>query len=128
MVDFRAQARRKEAIFFGTEAVNAYQKLRRNISYLDPELQAGFAKSKSAAYRILAELLVEDDRLGAAEQVLDLLKEQELREVVRGVADSATAKVQPVALTSAEQKAEGGLALAEDSSVALMDVSIEYAT
>lgn len=128
MLDFRARDHRQEAIFFGTEAVNAYQKLRRNISDLDPEMQAKFAESKSGAYRVLAELLVQDDRLGAAEQVLDLLKEQELREVVRGAADSAATKVQPVALTSAEQKAESGLASAEDSSVELMDVSIEYAS
>jgi CHAT domain-containing protein/tetratricopeptide (TPR) repeat protein len=125
MLDFRAQSLREEAIFFGTEAVNAYQKLRRGISNLDPDVQAGFAESKSAAYRILAELLVEDDRLGAAEQVLDLLKEQELKEVVRGAAENS--KSQPVPLTSSEQKADAGLSSAEDSSAALMDVSIEYA-
>jgi CHAT domain-containing protein/Tfp pilus assembly protein PilF len=125
MLDFRAQSLRQEAIFFGVEAVNSYQKLRRNITELDPDLQTTFVQSKSAAYRILAELLVEDDRLGAAEQVLDLLKEQELQEVVRGAAENSRA--QPVPLTSSEQKADAGLASAEDSSVALMDVSIEYA-
>jgi len=35
----------------------------------------------SATYRQLAELLVQSDRLGEAEQALDLLKEEELKEV-----------------------------------------------
>jgi len=33
---------------------------------LDKDVQAGFAKSKSASYRELAELLVQTDRLGEA--------------------------------------------------------------
>ena len=37
-------------------------------------------------YRVLAELLVEADRLGEAEEILDLLKEQELKDIVRGAA------------------------------------------
>ena len=88
MIDFRNQQRPDEAIFFGMDAVNAFQQMRKNIAGLDQDLQAGFAQSKSETYRELAELLVQTDRLGEAEQVLDLLKEQELKEVVRGAADN----------------------------------------
>jgi CHAT domain-containing protein/dienelactone hydrolase len=127
MIDFSIQNRPEEAIFFGTEAVNSYQQIRKNISGLEEDLQTGFAKSKSATYRMLAELLVQADRLGEAEQVLDLLKEQELQEVVRGATASAEAKVEPLKLTGAQQQAESGLAAAEKTALALTDTSTEYA-
>jgi CHAT domain-containing protein len=127
MIDFRDQRRLNEAIFFGMEAVNAFQQLRKNIAGLDQDLQAGFAQSKSETYRELAELLVQTDRLGEAEHVLDLLKEQELKEVVRGAADNPAAKVEPLPLTSAQQKVQGDLATPEAAAMALTDVSIEYA-
>ncbi|HEV3218529.1 MAG TPA: tetratricopeptide repeat protein [Candidatus Acidoferrales bacterium] len=125
---FRGQQRQEMAIFFGMESVNSFQQIRKNISGLDKELQAGFAKSKSATYRELAELLVQTDHLGEAERVLDLLKEQELKEVVRGAADDAAAKVEPLKLTPAQQKAQTELAIPEKTAEALTGVSLEYGT
>ena len=126
MIGFRGQQRPEEAIFFGMEAVNCYQQIRKNIYGLDKDLQTGFAQSKSATYRELAELLVESDRLGEAEQVLDLLKEQELKEVVRGAAGNPEAKVEPLKLNAIQQKAQSELTTAEKTAVALTDLSIEY--
>jgi CHAT domain-containing protein len=100
MMGFRKQHRLEEAIFFGFEAVNSYQLIRKNITGLDKSLQAGFAQSKSGAYRTLAELLIEAGRLGDAEQILDLLKEQELNDLVPGSGPGAgameTPKLSPV--------------------------------
>jgi CHAT domain-containing protein len=127
MIGFRDQQRREEAILFGMDAVNSYQQIRKNISGLGKELRTGFAQSKSATYRALAELLVQADRLAEAEQVLDLLKEQELKEVVRGAADHAEARVQPLKLTAAQQAAERALEAPEKTAAALMDTSAEYA-
>jgi CHAT domain-containing protein/Tfp pilus assembly protein PilF len=127
MLDFRTQHRTEEAIFFGTEAVNSYQLMRRNISGLDQSLQEGFAQSKSATYRILAELLLQANRLGEAEQVLDLLKEQELQEVVIGAADRPGAHATPLNLTPNEQQVEADLATHEQSAVALTELSAQYA-
>lgn len=127
MTDFRDQGHPDEAIFFGTDAVNAFQQVRRNIAGLDQELQSGFAQSKSETYRELAELLVQTGRLGEAEHVLDLLKEQELKEVVRGAADNPAARVDPLTLTAAQQKAQTDLAAPEAQSAALAEASIEYA-
>jgi CHAT domain-containing protein len=110
------------------EAVNSYQQIRKNISGLDKDLQAGFAQSKSATYRILAELLVQANRLGEAEQILDLLKEQELNDIVRGVAPDAGAKIEPLKLTAAQQKAQDDLATPEKIAVALTDLCMEYET
>ena len=127
MIGFRNQHRREEAIFFGMEAVNSYQQIRRNISGLDKDLQAGFAQSKSGAYRVLAELLVQADRLGEAEQILDLLKEQELKDIVRGTAPDAAAKIEFLKLTAAQQKAQSELETPEKMAVALTDPCMEYA-
>lgn len=127
MIGFRSENRREEAILFGMDAVNSYQQIRKNISGLGKELQTGFAQSKSATYRTLAELLVQADRLGEAEQVLDLLKEQELKEVVRGAADNPEARVEPLKLSSAQQTAQTDLEGPEKSAVALMEASAEYA-
>jgi CHAT domain-containing protein len=127
MIGFRNEQRNDEAILFGTDAVNSYQQIRKNIEGLDKDLQVGFVQSKSATYRILAELLVKSDRLGEAEQVLDLLKEQELKEVVRGAADNATTKVEPLKLTSAQQAVETQLDAPEKTAIAMTDMSAEYA-
>jgi CHAT domain-containing protein/tetratricopeptide (TPR) repeat protein len=126
MLDFRTQHRLEEAIFFGTEAVNAYQLMRRNIRGLDQSLQEQFAQSKSATYRMLAELLLEANRLGEAEQVMDLLKEQELQEVVLGTADHPDPHATPLNLTRAEQDVETDLAAHEQAAVALTDLSAQY--
>ena len=75
---------------------------------------------------MLAELLVQADRLGEAEQVLDLLKEQELKEVVRGAADDAAAKVEPLKLTARSRRRRASWRLGEDGAGA-DGVSVEYA-
>lgn len=124
---FRDLHRPEAAILFGIDAVNSYQQMRKNISGLDKDLQTGFTKSKSAAYRELAELLVQTDRLGEAEQVLDLLKEQELKEVVRGTGIDPSAKVEPLKLTGAQQSAQSELVVPEKTAEALTGLSLEYA-
>jgi len=122
---FRGQQRPEVAIFFGTGAVNSFQQMRRNISGLDKDLQSGFAQSKSATYRQLAELLVQADRLGEAEQVLDLLKEQELKEVVRGANGDPTGRT--IVLTPEQQKAQSELDTPEKAAVTLTALNMEYA-
>jgi len=104
MMGFRKQHHLEEAIFFGLEAVNSYQSIRKNITGMDKNLQAGFAQSKSGAYRTLAELLVEAGRLGDAEQILDLLKEQELKDLAPGSGSGAS--IAPIKLSPAQQKVE----------------------
>jgi CHAT domain-containing protein len=127
MYGFRSNHLPQQAILFGLEAVNAYQQIRRNIGGLDKELQTGFVQSKSSTYRMLAELLVEQDRLGEAEQVLDLLKEQELKEVVRGAGETPAATAQPLKLADNQQIAEDQLASEEAAAATLADLSADYA-
>lgn len=127
MIGFRDQHLPEEAIFFGMDAVNSYQQIRRNISGLDKDLQAGFLQSKSTTYRALAELLVQSDRLGEAEQVLDLLKEQELKEVVRGAAANPETRIAPLKLNGVQEQAQSELPTGEKAALALADMSVEFA-
>ncbi len=126
MIGFEKQHRPEVAIFFGLDAVNSYQQIRKNISSLERDLQAGFAQSRAAAYRNLAELLMETGRLGEAEQVLDLLKEQELKDIVRGAAPDATAKMEPLRLSTAQQKAQSELDSQQQKTIALEEMSLQY--
>ena len=67
------------AIFFGKEAVNTLQKLRGNLSGSSNEAQQAFvsAEEVKAVYRTLANLLISEQRLSEAQQILAMLKEQE---------------------------------------------------
>jgi CHAT domain-containing protein/uncharacterized protein HemY len=126
MMGLREQHLPEEAIFFGMDAVNNYQQIRKNISGMAKEVQAGFAQSKSATYRMLAELLVESGRLGEAEEILDLLKEQELKDIVRGTDPNAAAKAVPLKFTALQQKVLGQMAELEKRAMPLDQLNVEY--
>jgi CHAT domain-containing protein len=127
MIGLRDQHHPEEAIFFGIQAVNAYQAIRKNISEMDKDLQAGFAQSKSMTYRILAELLIETGRLGEAEEILDLLKEQELKDLVRRTVPDAVQKFGPLSLTPAQQRAESAMAGLQEPALAFEQENVEAA-
>ena len=126
MLGFRKQHRPEEAIFFGLEAVNSYQRIRQNIAGMDKDLQSAFAQSKSGSYRLLAELLVEAGQLGEAEQILDLLKEQELKDVVPNAAAGAAAKFEPIKLSPEQQDAEKALPDLEKKAREIEESSLAY--
>jgi CHAT domain-containing protein/uncharacterized protein HemY len=128
MIGLRDQHRPEDAIFFGMEAVSAYEQIRNNISGMDKDLQSGFAQSKSMTYRVLAELLIEADRLGGAEEILDLLKEQELRDIVRSAAPDGAAKIETLKLTAAQRKAQSDMTDLEKKALAFEQLSVEAAS
>ncbi len=64
-------------IFYGKSAVNKYQQLRSNIGTFDKQIQKTFLKSIEHTYRGLAELLIEQDRLAEAQQILNSFKDQQ---------------------------------------------------
>ncbi len=126
MIGFRKQNKPEEAIFFGLLAVNDYEQIRKNILGMDKEVQAGFAQSRSGAYRMLAELLVEAGRAGQAEQILDLLKEQELQDVVTTAATSFPG-IEPLKLSPAQLDAEDALPDLEKKARVIEEASLAYA-
>jgi CHAT domain-containing protein/tetratricopeptide (TPR) repeat protein len=91
------------AIFYGKQAVNLLQQVRGNIKGLDRKLQASFLATRDNYYHELADLLIAQGRLPEAQQVLDLMKEQEYADYVRG---ETANRLSPLTLTSAEQQAE----------------------
>jgi CHAT domain-containing protein len=115
------------AIFFGLEAVNSYEKIRKNMSGLDKDLQSGFVQSKAATYRQLAELLIETGRLGEAEQILDLLKEQELKDTVAGAAKENSAKMEPLKMNAGQLKAESELPPVEQMARNIEELTLQFA-
>lgn len=123
---FRDRKKQGLAILFGTDAVNSYQRIRKNMSGLDKALQSGFTQSKSSTYRELAELLVADNRLAEAERVLDLLKDAELKETVRGAVNDAASKTSPLPRNDAERAAETSLAAESSSVTSLAEAGFEF--
>jgi len=109
------------AIFYGKEAGNLLQRVRGNIQGLDNELQTSFVSSKSAYYHQLADLLISQGRLPEALEVLDLLKEQEYRDYVRGQSSS---NVSQLSLTPAERQAEDEY---QKSTAELVSLGRQYA-
>jgi CHAT domain-containing protein/Tfp pilus assembly protein PilF len=91
------------AIFFGKQAVNAVQQMRSNIQELDKDLQKSFLSSKAKVYHDLADLLIEQGRLSEAQEVIDLMKEQQFHDFTRGDAGAKSA-LRPVSRTQLEQK------------------------
>lgn len=65
------------AVFYGKKSVNIYQVLRSNAMGLDKNLQKSFLKSVEYEYRSLADLLIKQNRLAEAQQVLNSFKDQQ---------------------------------------------------
>ena len=76
-------------IFFGKQAVNLYQSQRSKIRLLDPALQKAYLEKVSLSYRSLAAILIDNGRLVEAEQVLAMLKQEEVFEYIRRDASEA---------------------------------------
>lgn len=74
------------AIFFGKRAINEIQEMRSTLLGLDAKVQFRYGKIKSPVYQDLAGLLVDVGRLPEAQQVLTMLKENELQEFTRRAA------------------------------------------
>jgi CHAT domain-containing protein/Tfp pilus assembly protein PilF len=91
------------AVFYGKQAVNFVQHVRGNIQGLNKEMQNSFLASRGDFYHDLADLLIDQGRLPEAQQVLDLLKQQEYADYVRG---EKVDPADPLSLTPAELEAE----------------------
>lgn len=73
------------AIFFYKQSVNIRESLRKDLRSLSVADQKTFTGTIERAYRDLAELLLKQNRILEAQQVLDLLKVQELDDYLKNV-------------------------------------------
>ena len=94
-----AKAQRDQAIFFAKLAVNTFQGVRDNAKGLEPDMQQSLLETNQTVYQRLADWLIEAGRLVEAEQVLAMLKQNELQELTRRSGDA----VLQVAMTGPEK-------------------------
>jgi len=81
---WQAQEQPRTAIYYGKLAVNLLQEVRKDNRTLAKNLQDSFLKANEEPYHDLVELLISERRLAEAEQVINLLKDQEYRDYLRG--------------------------------------------
>ncbi|MGG6242675.1 tetratricopeptide repeat protein [Nodosilinea sp. AN01ver1] len=78
-----AQNQPELAIAFYKASVNLRESIRADLQELPETLQASYTESISESYRELVRLLLEQDRVLEAQQVLELLRVQEIDEYLR---------------------------------------------
>ncbi len=105
------------AIYYGKQAVNALQGLRGNLG--DTGSDQSFVDKMAPIYRELAEVLIQQGRLSEAQQVLAMLKEQELIQFTQGGAVGDVRKTS-VEFNAAEKK----LAAQDDALIGLEKQSL----
>lgn len=91
------------AIFYGKQSINLLQHIRGNIQDLNDELRKSFLASKDSYYHDLADLLIVQNRLPEAQQVLEMMKASEFEQFTRS---SRRVSNQPPTLTAQEQAVE----------------------
>ena len=89
------------AISFYKKSVNLTETIRGELRSLPLDIQASYTRKVSGAYRRLADALLSQGRIGEAQQVLELLKIQEINDITEGTR-SATPTAQ-IALSQLEQ-------------------------
>lgn len=101
--DFFRSSRPELAIVFGKQSINLLQSIRRDNRGLQDAFRTSYEKSIESYYRSLASLLVDRQRFGEAEEVLNLLKDKEAADFIRR--DSVTDELRSATLLDREKTA-----------------------
>jgi CHAT domain-containing protein/Tfp pilus assembly protein PilF len=91
------------AIIFYKESVNVTESIRSQLRSLPAEQQRSYTTTVADTYRRLADLLLQQDRVLEAQQVLDLLKIQEIEDYLHSVRGNEQT-AQGIPLTPQEQQ------------------------
>lgn len=91
------------AIIFLKQSVNTTESLRDEIRGLPTDLQQTYTQTVEFSYRKLADLLLQADRVLEAQQVLDLLKVQELEDYLSTVRGNAETRKGVIVLRSEQE-------------------------
>ncbi len=92
------------AVFYGKQSVNVVQESRKNIKKLSKVLQRSYLERYKHRYRNLVNLLITEGRLSEAQQVLDMLKEQEYFNFIRKDRSAAASLSTQVDFTEFEKQ------------------------
>jgi len=106
---FQKQKRPEAGIMLAKMAVNTIQQVRGHVSDSQDDSQKLFLKDREYMYRDLAEWMVEAGRLGEAQRVLAMLKEEEHFSFVRRDVDTGSAPEKRVDYIPGEQKFVDGM-------------------
>ena len=90
------------AIAFFKQSVNVRETIRQDIRVLPREQQESYTKTVAYTYRALADLLIAQGRILEAQEVLELLKIQELRDYTRNA--RAGGQTSGIALNATEEQ------------------------
>jgi CHAT domain-containing protein len=102
---FAQQKQPELAIVFYKQAVNTYESIRKDIKGLSKVEKESYLNTIAQTYRNLADLLLKQGRILEAQQVLELLKVEEIRTYTRNTRAVDDAKV--IATNPAETKTAG---------------------
>ncbi len=102
---WRVLGKRDLAIFYGKLSVNQYQSLRSSIRSFEGDVQQSFLGTAEGVYRILIELLIDADRIGEAEQVVRMLKDEEYFSFIGRDGNAIPGLDQRAVLTAREKEA-----------------------
>jgi CHAT domain-containing protein len=105
MVAWKKLGNPRYASFFGKQSVNDHQRLRTNIADMEKSIQQKYLGMVQGPYRYLAEILIADGRISEAEQVLNMLKEEESFSYLRRDDKVARGLSRNVALNETEKAA-----------------------
>ncbi len=78
------------AIVFYKQSVNVRETIRHDLRPLSRDLQESYTQTVAGTYRRLADLLIEQGRIGEAQQVLERLKIQEINDFTKGTRTATT--------------------------------------
>jgi CHAT domain-containing protein/Tfp pilus assembly protein PilF len=92
------------SIFFGKHAVNLIQEMRAEVAAIGRPVQRSFLAAREPAYRELADVLITTGRLPEAQEVLDMLKEEEYTDFLRSRTSESDFGRTRSSLTSSESR------------------------
>ena len=99
---YEEQEQPELAIVFYKQSVIIRESIRQDIQDLDQQLQEFYTATVAGTYRRLADLLLSQDRIWEAQQVLELLKLQEIQDFTRS--QKARRELAKVFISPQEQK------------------------
>lgn len=108
----------KFAVLFGKKAIESYGLVRKKIQTFDKETQKAFLKSIENSYRLLAEILFEQNRVDEALQVLNAFKDQQFFDF------EFSKQIAPLSLTARETEFAARFVKANEE-IAALDLQSE---
>lgn len=106
------------AIYFYKQSVNVTEAIRKDLVTLSKEQQQSYTATVADTYRSLADLLLKQNRVLEAQQVLDLLKIQELDDYLHNVRGNEVTS-QGVDLLAQEEKIQANYSAIQNKAIAL---------